>query len=85
MNKAFDVAGFRQVSLESAGRHETVLYWFARVHINVRVRLANQCSRSECCATRSLYLDTRVLIKYATTYRVYEVTAQREVENRYFR
>lgn len=81
--KAFDVAGFRQVSLESAGRHETVCIG-SRVHIN-RVRLANQCSRSECCATRLLYLDTRVLIKYATTYRVYEVTAQREVENLYSR
>lgn len=54
-------------------------------HINIRVRLANQCSRLECRATRSLYLDTRVLIKYATTYRVYEVTAQRKVENRYSR
>jgi len=82
MNKAFDVAGFRQVSLESTGRHETVCIGSrAHTYIINRVRLANQCSRSECCATRLLYLDTRVLIKYATTYRVYEVTAQREVEN----
>lgn len=37
---------------------------------------------SECRTARPLYLDARVLIKYATTNRVYEVMAQREIEKR---
>lgn len=39
----------------------------------IRINITfSQCSGLECRATWSLYLDPRVLIKYATTY-VYEV------------